>query len=126
MFSHEHGLDQRLTPMSLFSVTKVEMVQEGVDNSCVMSMSLFSATQMEMVYFLIVNARLRRAHKFLARRGRLEPISPFSKCAVFLGFDVHRPSHGCKIWFQKAEFKKDLTRLRSDNCSSEAKISLFF
>ena len=51
----------------------------------------------------------------------LEPISQFSKCAVFLGFDVHGPSGGCKSWFQKAEFKKDLTRLRS-----EAKTSLFF
>ena len=29
MFSHEHGLDQRLTPMSLFSGTKVKMVQDG-------------------------------------------------------------------------------------------------
>ena len=35
-----------------------------MDNSCVMSMSLFSGTKMEMVYLLIVNARLRRAHKF--------------------------------------------------------------
>ena len=51
----------------------------------------------------------------------LEKISPFSKCAVFLGFDVHGPSGGCKILFQKAELKKDLTRLRS-----EAKTSLFF
>ena len=55
------------------------------------------------------------------RRERVEPIPQFSKCAVFLGFDVHGPSGGCKIWFQKAELKKDLTRLRS-----EAKTSLFF
>ena len=51
----------------------------------------------------------------------VEPISQFSKCAVFLGFGVHGPSGGCKKWFQKAELKKDLTRLRS-----EAKTSLFF
>jgi hypothetical protein len=52
---------------------------------------------------------------------KVELISPFSKFAVFLGFDVHGPSGGCNIWFQKAELKKDLTRLRS-----EAKTSLFF
>ena len=51
----------------------------------------------------------------------VEPISQFSKCAVFLGFGVHGLSGGCKIWFQQAELKKDLTRLRS-----EAKTSLFF
>ena len=51
----------------------------------------------------------------------VEPISPFFKCAVFLGFDVHGPSGGCKILFQKAELKKDLTRLRS-----EANLTFFF
>ena len=48
--------------MSLFSVTKTEMVVQDGD-SCVMSMSLFSVTKTEMVYFLIVNACLRQAHK---------------------------------------------------------------
>ena len=47
----------------------------------------------------------------------LEPLSPYSKCAVFLGFDVRGPSDGCKIWFQKAELKKDLTRSRSEQRS---------
>ena len=51
----------------------------------------------------------------------VEPISPFSNGAVFLGFDVHGPSDGCKILFQKTELKEDLTRSRS-----EAKTSLFF
>ena len=59
--------------------------------------------------------------KYSQCAASLEPISQFSKCAVFLGFDVHGPSGGCKIWFQKTELKKDLTRLRS-----EAKTSLFF
>ena len=53
--------------MSLFSVTKLEMVQDG--DSCVMSMSLFSVTKLEMVYFLIVNSRLRRAHNAAVPKG---------------------------------------------------------
>ena len=51
----------------------------------------------------------------------VEPISPFSKCAVSLGFVVHGPPSGFKIWFQKADIKKDRTRSRS-----KAKTSLFF
>ena len=42
----------------------------------------------------------------------LEPISQFSKCAVFLGFGVHGPSGGCKIWFQQAELKKGMRTWR--------------
>ena len=57
-----------LTPMSLFSVTKTEMVQDGEFMRHV-NVTVFR-NKTEMVYFLIVNARLRRAHDQNGRFGQ--------------------------------------------------------
>ena len=69
MFSHEHGLDQRVETL-VICFPEPNDKWSRMENLCAISMSLFSGTKRIMVYLLIVNARLRRAHKYKQKKLR--------------------------------------------------------